>query len=330
MIPAAPLVGAVTTRPPAAFSSFTASAYRFTQSMTASGSPPAPSSRGIEPDADKRAVEPGAPGAGPRAARAASPPRAARARCTPPSPPRSRSRPASISASDRQWRSLRRTIAGDRRALGAPRSRAARPRCGTGRGSSSTSGIAAVRRVAVRRQLPADHEAAADRVVACPRWTAVAVVVERREPQVVGVERRLAVGADPVAEHEVRGLVERDLVPAEEPQPAPARIAARRSAIASTSTASGCSPSRPEQDRLVGAVPATRRAERPVQLGADAGHARRAAPWCSSRSANWRAARIGPTVCELDGPMPILNRSKALTAKRVPPSLGVHCRPARR
>ena len=27
-----------------------------------------------------------------------------------------------------------------------------------------------------------------------------------------------------------------------------------------------------------------------------------------------RAARIGPTVCELDGPMPILNRSKTLIA----------------
>ena len=38
MMPAAPLVGAVTTRPPAAFSSFTASAKRFTQSMASSGS----------------------------------------------------------------------------------------------------------------------------------------------------------------------------------------------------------------------------------------------------------------------------------------------------
>lgn len=36
--PAAPLVGAVTTRPPAAFSSFTASAQRLTQSSTDSGS----------------------------------------------------------------------------------------------------------------------------------------------------------------------------------------------------------------------------------------------------------------------------------------------------
>ena len=38
MTPAAPLVGAVTTRPPAAFSSLTAIANRFTQSMTRSGS----------------------------------------------------------------------------------------------------------------------------------------------------------------------------------------------------------------------------------------------------------------------------------------------------
>ncbi len=35
-MPAAPFVGAVTTRPPAAFSSFTASAHRFTQSIAAS------------------------------------------------------------------------------------------------------------------------------------------------------------------------------------------------------------------------------------------------------------------------------------------------------
>src|SRR4029079_15665539 len=31
-------------------------------------------------------------------------------------------------------------------------------------------------------------------------------------------------------------------------------------------------------------------------------------------SANMRAARIGPTVCELDGPIPILKRSKTLIA----------------
>ena len=37
-MPAAPFVGAVTTRPPAAFSSFTASAHRFTQSSAIKGS----------------------------------------------------------------------------------------------------------------------------------------------------------------------------------------------------------------------------------------------------------------------------------------------------
>ena len=40
MMPAAPLVGAVTTRPPEAFSSFTARAHRVTQSSARSGSRP--------------------------------------------------------------------------------------------------------------------------------------------------------------------------------------------------------------------------------------------------------------------------------------------------
>ena len=33
----------------------------------------------------------------------------------------------------------------------------------------------------------------------------------------------------------------------------------------------------------------------------------------ASATANRFAARIGPTVCELDGPIPMLNRSKTLT-----------------
>src|SRR5215204_3014145 len=36
-------------------------------------------------------------------------------------------------------------------------------------------------------------------------------------------------------------------------------------------------------------------------------------PSSSSRSANARAARIGPTVCELEGPIPIEKRSRAET-----------------
>ncbi len=35
-------------------------------------------------------------------------------------------------------------------------------------------------------------------------------------------------------------------------------------------------------------------------------------PTAASEAANMPAARIGPTVCELDGPMPILKSSKAL------------------
>jgi hypothetical protein len=35
-------------------------------------------------------------------------------------------------------------------------------------------------------------------------------------------------------------------------------------------------------------------------------------PVAARFSVNNLAARIGPTVCELDGPMPILNMSKAL------------------
>src|SRR5215207_6626548 len=40
---------------------------------------------------------------------------------------------------------------------------------------------------------------------------------------------------------------------------------------------------------------------------------RSSTPSASSRSANARAARIGPTVCELEGPIPIEKRSRAET-----------------
>jgi len=45
-----------------------------------------------------------------------------------------------------------------------------------------------------------------------------------------------------------------------------------------------------------------------------AGNGRSASRSSSQRVAKRAAARIGPTVCEDDGPMPILNRSKTLTA----------------
>jgi hypothetical protein len=43
-------------------------------------------------------------------------------------------------------------------------------------------------------------------------------------------------------------------------------------------------------------------------------------------SANARAARIGPTVCELDGPIPIVKRSRAETYAVTFASLGVMLR----
>ena len=44
---------------------------------------------------------------------------------------------------------------------------------------------------------------------------------------------------------------------------------------------------------------------------------RPSSPSAASPSAKVRAARIGPTVCEVDGPMPIEKRSKTLIATRV-------------
>ena len=67
MIPAAPLVGAVTTRPPAAFSSFTAIAYSVTQSIARSGS--ARARRRLGPSAPAARAH----GAGPSARRAGCP-----------------------------------------------------------------------------------------------------------------------------------------------------------------------------------------------------------------------------------------------------------------
>ena len=68
----------------------------------------------------------------------------------------------------------------------------------------------------------------------------------------------------------------------------------------------------PEQDRLVAAVALAGEPEAAEQLDLHAAPCCASWPSASSRSANRRAARIGPTVCELDGPMPILKMSKTL------------------
>ena len=71
-----------------------------------------------------------------------------------------------------------------------------------------------------------------------------------------------------------------------------------------------------QQDGLVAAV-ALARGARAIRTASPRSRATRSSsPRSRSRSANCRAARIGPTVCELEGPMPILNRSKTLNAMR--------------
>ena len=73
----------------------------------------------------------------------------------------------------------------------------------------------------------------------------------------------------------------------------------------------GPSPREAEHHRLVGRVALAGEAERAEQLDRTrATPADRAV--CQQGSANAPAARIGPTVCELDGPMPILKMSKTL------------------
>ena len=99
------------------------------------------------------------------------------------------SRPASISASVRQWRSFARMTSAIDSALRAAHARAARRRCGTDAAASVVSGAMRLLRAAVGRRLVADDEAAADRVVDAARQLA-AVGVERREAHAVGVERQ--------------------------------------------------------------------------------------------------------------------------------------------
>ena len=72
----------------------------------------------------------------------------------------------------------------------------------------------------------------------------------------------------------------------------------------------------PEDDGLVRAVAVTGGAERPEQLRLDPLHVVQQAGVAQSPSANKPAARIGPTVCEDDGPMPTENMSRALSAIR--------------
>ena len=67
-----------------------------------------------------------------------------------------------------------------------------------------------------------------------------------------------------------------------------------------------------EQDGAVGAVADAGERERAVEIDADGCGACRGDLPVSSDCTKRSAARMGPTVCELEGPMPILKSSKRL------------------
>ena len=119
-----------------------------------------------------------------------------------------------------------------------------------------------------------------------------------------------------VVEDEVVGLVERDGEPPGQPERVPATGPRSTSgSTASGSTVSGCSPERPSRTALSVACPRPVRASEPYRSARTRRTCART-PARSSARTKRRAAHIGPTVCELDGPMPILNRSKTLRAMR--------------
>ncbi len=255
MMPAAPLVGAVTTRPPAAFSSFTASAYRFTQSMHRERVAAGGLVAGIAPT-PSGPVQRGGPAPDARAARAGTPssrsPRSMHASIA----AQIRSRPASISrVAKRQWRSFRRTMP----AMSVP----------SARGDHQQ-----LVRAAVRERQDVDVR---DRTVRGPgrppparrsrrtrrRPSSTCPIGARRQPASNAVKRRLLAwnGVSPSALAARLNTRSAGSSNATSCRPrirrrADERIAASRASIASTSTWSGSSPSRPS--RIALSVPCPR------------------------------------------------------------------------
>ena len=106
----------------------------------------------------------------------------------------------------------------------------------------------------------------------------------------------------------MRRLVPRDLATPEQRQAAGLAHGPDEGGDAGGVDVLGCLAEEAEDHRTVGPVAAARRAEAPEQLDA---HRRDAARGAVREQGlgNSRAAFIGPTVCELEGPMPILKRS---------------------
>src|SRR5262249_11656543 len=167
----------------------------------------------------------------------------------------------------------------------------------------------------------AEDKAAADGVVGAFE-KALAPAVQGGEEHRVGVER------EPLAavQHDVGVGVEGDLAPPWQRDPAGlADLGHQRLRRPRGPPVAGASPGRPSQPRWPRPWPCPGAPSEPNTS------TRSPAPRVSSAasdSVNIPAARIGPTVCELDGPMPILNRSNALIAMARLPSLRhwSHCR----
>ncbi len=91
------------------------------------------------------------------------------------------------------------------------------------------------------------------------------------------------------------------------------RIPAMRPGMVAGSMRSGASPSRPSSTALSLPWPLPVAPSEP-NSSARTAWTRSSRPSSPRPCAKRSAARIGPTVCELEGPMPILNRSKTLMA----------------
>ena len=299
MIPAAPLVGAVTTRPPAAFSSLTARANSVTQSIACSGSGvPASASRPRRSSAARRRTF-NPPGSTP----SRSQPRSTHSRIT----RQISSRPARMSASLRQERSLASITSLIDSPVRVVTVEQLRP------GQERVPHHSAVRLDPVRagRRL-VHHEPATDGVVGAAAQLGAGPVVRREGHPVRVVRQRPA-----AVQRQIPIRVEVDLVRVEDVDPplGPDPLDPRTDGVRVDSLRRLAG--QPEQHRRAAAVAVPGGTQRAEQLGL---HPRESlsSPSAFSPPTNVRAARIGPTVCELDGPIPTLKRSKTLIMAALP------------
>ena len=154
----------------------------------------------------------------------------------------------------------------------------------------------------------AEDETTADRVVGAFE-NALALVVIGGEEHRVGVERQALA---PVQDDVGIG-VEGDLAAAGQGSRPASRTPATSGSAATGSTVSGCSPVSPSTSAFTLPWPCPVAPSEP-NSSTRSPATRGIRPSAASVSVNMPAARIGPTVCELDGPIPILKSSNALIA----------------